>query len=119
MELFEKYVYKIYEKRSFSAAARSLFVSQPSLSARVSRLEKDLGFKIFDRSTTPLGLTQEGRIYIEYLEDVLHSENNMKDRIKQLSDMNSGSISIGGLCHSAYCFLPKLCRAFHAVCSTL
>ena len=113
MELFEKYVYKIYEKRSFSAAARSLFVSQPSLSARVSRLEKDLGFKIFDRSTTPLGLTQQGRIYIEYLEEILQSENNMKNRIKQLSDMNSGSITIGGLCHSAYCVLPKICRAFH------
>lgn len=113
MELFEKYVYKIYEKRSFSAAARALFVSQPSLSARVSRLEKELGFRIFDRSTTPLGLTQQGRIYIEYLEDVLQSENNMHNRIKQLSDMNSGRVAIGGLCHSAYCILPKLCRAFH------
>ena len=41
MEQFEKYVYKIYEERSFSAAARALFVSQPSLSARVARLEKE------------------------------------------------------------------------------
>ena len=112
MEQFEKYVYKIYEERSFSAAARALFVSQPSLSARVARLEKELGFKIFDRSSSPLGLTKKGRIYIEYLEEILQSETNMRTRINQLSDMNSGAITVGGLCHSAYCVLPRLCREF-------
>ena len=112
MEQFEKYVYKIYEKRSFSAAARALFVSQPSLSARVAKLEKDLGFKIFDRTSSPLGLTKKGRIYIEYLEEILQSETNMRARINQLSDANSGTITVGGLCHSAYCILPALCREF-------
>ena len=65
MELAAKYVYEVYKEKSFSRAAKSLYVSQPALSSTVSRLEKELGFRIFDRATMPLTLTPQGRIYIE------------------------------------------------------
>ncbi len=113
MELSERYVYKIYEQKSFSAAARALYISQPALSSTVSRLERDLGFRIFDRTLVPLALTPEGAIYIEYLEDKINSENNMRRRIEQLSDINHGTICIGGSCQSAYYVLPAICGEFH------
>ncbi len=113
MELSEKYVYEVYEKKSFSAASRALFVSQPALSSTVARLEKELGFKVFDRTTNPLSLTPRGRIYIEYLEDVMQSENNMRMRVRQLSDVNHGTLSVGGLCHTAYFLLPAVCGEFY------
>ena len=56
------YVYEVYLARSFSAAAKKLFISQPALSAAVKKVEKQLGITIFDRSTNPITLTQAGRV---------------------------------------------------------
>jgi len=106
MELAEKYAKRVYELRSFSAAAKELFVSQPALSATVARLEGELGFKIFDRSRTPLALTAEGRIYMEYLGEIAEREGEMTRRIRNLS--GSGSIAVGGSCYTAYSLLSAI-----------
>lgn len=106
MELSEKYAKRVYELRSFSAAAKELFVSQPALSATVARMESELGFKIFDRSTTPLTLTAEGRIYMEYLFEISEREGEMARRIRNLS--GSGTIAAGGSCYTAYGLLSKI-----------
>ena len=61
-----EYVYEVYKEKSFSkAAAEPFFISQPSLSANVKRIENRIGSPIFDRSTKPLQLT-EGRKNIIY-----------------------------------------------------
>ena len=106
MELSEKYAKRVYELRSFSAAAKELFVSQPALSATVARLESELGFKVFDRSTTPLTLTAEGRIYMEYLFEISEREGEMARRIRNLS--GSGTIAVGGSCYTSYGLLSKI-----------
>lgn len=106
MELSEKYAKRVYERRSFSAAAKELFVSQPALSATVARLEGELGFRIFDRSTTPLALTAEGKIYMEYLFEIAEREGEMERRIRNLSD--SGSLAVGGSCYTAYGLLSGI-----------
>ena len=49
-----EYVYEVYKEKSFSKAAANLFISQPSLSANVKRVENRIGYPIFDRSTKPL-----------------------------------------------------------------
>ena len=107
MELSEKYAAKVAELKSFSAAAKVLFVSQPALSATVARLEGELGFKIFDRSTSPLSLTAEGRIYVEYLGELTEREAEMKRRVRNLTD--STSLAVGGSCYTAYSLLAKIC----------
>lgn len=113
MELSAKYAYRVFDKKSFSAAAKSLYISQPALSTSISRLEAELGFKIFDRSTSPLSLTPEGRIYIESLEEIMESEAVMKRRIKQLSDVDHGKVSVGGSCLAAYQVLAVTCAEFN------
>ena len=113
MDLAEKYAYKVSELRSFSAAAKALFVSQPALSATVSRLEDSLGFKIFDRKTKPLALTPEGRIYVEFLEESIEREVEMERRVRNISDAEYGSISVGGSCYTAYRVLPEVCGEFY------
>jgi len=57
------YVLTIAEEKSFSKAAKRLFISQPSLSQYINRLEQHLGVSLFDRSTSPLGLTYEGQLF--------------------------------------------------------
>lgn len=113
MELAAKYVYEVYKEKSFSKAAKSLYVSQPALSSTVSRLEKELGFRIFDRATVPLTLTPQGRIYIEALEEMLETESNMRRRIRDISDMSYGSLTIGGQSSTSYYLMSEICGEFH------
>lgn len=113
METVAKYAYQVYKKESFTKAAEALYISQPSLSAAISRLEKELGFKIFDRSSIPLSLTAEGRIYIESIEEMLESENNMRKRIRELSDIDHGSIIIGGSSYASYLIMSEICGEFY------
>ncbi len=113
METVAKYAYQVYKKESFTKAAESLYISQPSLSVAISKLEKELGFNIFDRSSIPLTLTAEGRIYIESIEEMLESENNMRKRIRELSDIDHGSIIIGGSSYASYLIMSEICGEFY------
>ncbi|MBQ7033178.1 MAG: LysR family transcriptional regulator [Clostridia bacterium] len=113
MEIANKYAYEVYRKESFTKAAESLYISQPSLSAAISRLEKELGFRIFDRSTIPCSLTAEGRIYIECIEEIAESENNMRKRIRELSDIDHGSIIVGGSSYASYLIMSEICGQFY------
>lgn len=113
METVAKYAYQVYKKESFTKAAESLYISQPSLSIAISRLEKELGFNIFDRSSIPLSLTAEGRIYIESIEEIAESENNMRKRIRELSDIDHGSIIVGGSSYASYLIMSEICGEYY------
>ena len=113
METVAKYAYEIYKAGSFTKAAKELYVSQPSLSAAISRLEGELGFRIFDRTKIPCALTAEGRIYIESLEAIIEVENNMRKSVKEISDFEHGKIIIGGSSHASYLILPEICSSFY------
>ncbi len=113
MELIQKYIYQVYLDKSFSTAAKTLYVTQPALSAAIGRFEKEMGIKIFDRSKKPLSLTQQGIIYIETLEEIIHAENNMQRRFRELSDMSYGSISVGGSSSASYTLMAKATAAFN------
>lgn len=56
-----EYVYAVYRGGSFQKAAEKLFVSQPSVSASVRRVEERVGSRLFDRSRKPLALTRVRR----------------------------------------------------------
>jgi len=113
METVAKYAYEVYKKESFTKAAQALYISQPSLSAAISRLEKELGFYIFDRSSIPLSLTAEGRIYIESIEEMLEIENNMRKKIRGLSGDDHGPIIIGGSSYGSYLIMSEICGEFY------
>ena len=113
METIAQYALQVYKKGSFSKAAKELYISQPSLSAAIARLEKELGFRIFDRSTVPCSLTAEGRIYIESLEEILESEAHMQRRIRDLSGAEHDTIRVGGSSYAAYHLLPEICKEYY------
>ena len=112
METIAKYAYEVYKKGSFTKASKNLFISQPSLSAAISKLENDLGFRIFDRSTVPCSLTPQGKIYIESIEEIIEIENNMHRRIKKFSNDYNRSLAVGGSSFASYLILTKICSEF-------
>ena len=113
METAAKYAYCVYQKGSFTKAAKSLYLSQPSLSAAIAKLEMELGFPIFDRSTLPLSLTREGRIYIEGLEEIMECEDKIKKRLKDATDVDRASLTVGGASYASYLILTRICEALY------
>ena len=107
-----KYVYEVYKEKSFSKAASSLFISQPSLSANVKRIENRIGSPIFDRSTKPLQLTEVGEHYIQAIEKIMDIENNLENFIRDLGDLKTGTLNIGGSNFFSSWVLPSLIADF-------
>lgn len=107
-----EYVLTINEERSFSKAAKKLFISQPSLSQYISRLETQLGVNIFDRNTSPLTLTYEGELYIETALNIMSLLDNLQKKFDDISDLKIGRLNIGLTPSKANNPLPSILPPF-------
>lgn len=107
-----EYVYEVYKEKSFSRAAANLFISQPSLSASVKRIEKRIGYPIFDRSTKPLGLTECGEKYIQAVEQIITVQNSFTDFINDWGSLKTGKLTVGGSNFFSSWVLPALIADF-------
>ncbi|MGL5348630.1 MAG: LysR family transcriptional regulator [Peptostreptococcaceae bacterium] len=81
-----KYFYEVAELKSISKVSNNLHISQPALSHQLSKLEKDLGVKLFERSNKGVELTNKGKIMYGYAKQMLLLHENLVDDI---SDDNS------------------------------
>ena len=108
----EKYIYEIYHTGSISKSASNLFISQPALSNAVKRFEKQLGYEIFNRKTSPLSLTRKGMLYIEYLEEKLTLDKRLSEDIKRVDNEADKKIRIGSNNSSSIFTFPFLCKEF-------
>ena len=108
-----EYFLTIIEEGSLSKAAQKLYLSQPSLSQYVKRMEKRLGVELFDHNSSPLKLTYSGERYYEFL---LEEQKNEKEILQELKDIklgNSGRIRLGIAFWRAACFLPEVYPEFN------
>lgn len=108
----KEYVYEVYKEKSFSKAAKNLYISQPSLSATVKRIEKKISFPIFDRSITPICLTEYGQRYIHAIESIMSTEHDFERYISELKELKIGTLSIGGSNLFTSYVLPPLLSEF-------
>lgn len=90
-----EYVMAVAEEKSFSKAAEKLYISQPSLSQYIMRLEEHLGIKLFDRTTNPISLTFAGEKYIEAAKNILSLKKQLEREIDDITDSKKGRIVIG------------------------
>ena len=105
----KEYVYEIYRERSFSTAAQKLYTTQPALSNKIKRIEDEIGSPIFDRSTSPIQLTEVGKAYIEAVEQMIRLEENFANFLADTQNLKKGSLSIGsGAMFSSYVLPPLL-----------
>lgn len=109
---YADYIYKVYEERSFTVAAQKLFVSQPALSAIIKKAEEELGFKIFNRETTPVSLTDLGQMYIAAVEDMYRVKQNLRDGINNFTSLLVGNIKVGGAAFISSFILPNIIMQF-------
>lgn len=96
IELDNQFMLVTYESGGLTKAAQMLGISQPALSMRMSKAEEKLGFKVFDRTTVPIGLTGEGSIYLEYLKKQEILIRDYERRIEEFQNGENGQLIIGG-----------------------
>lgn len=96
MELLQlKYFRAVADAGKISTAARNLYISPPALSAAISRLEKDLGCELFDRSNNSIVLNRNGEIFRKYVDQVFRSLDDARAELAQATDPDRRHIRIG------------------------
>lgn len=89
------YITAVAEEHSVTEAAKRLYISQPSLSYIISKVEQDLGVKLFDRKTNPLSLTYAGEVYVERAKEILRIRDNMRRELTDIGHGRKGRINLG------------------------
>lgn len=106
------YIYTVYKEKSFTKAANKLFISQPALSAIIKKTEEKLNIQIFDRSTFPISLTQEGKYYIETIEKIYALEKDYNNKVIDLANLNAGSFTVSGANFISSFVLSKIIQTY-------
>lgn len=106
------YVYEVYKERSFSKAAESLYISQPALSAMIKKIEGKVGMPLFDRTTTPIQLTDCGKKYIKTAEKIMGLEDQFAFYVGNLHELRTGHLSVGGTYLFSSFILPPIIARF-------
>ncbi len=107
-----EYVYQVYKEKSFTKAAEKLLISQPSLSAAIKNIEKKVGAELFERAGSGIKLTEIGEEYIAATEKIIKAENEFKNRINDIYNIESGKVTVGGSNHLSSYVLPKIINHF-------
>ncbi|GAA6296388.1 LysR family transcriptional regulator [Enterocloster asparagiformis] len=112
--LYEKlnYIIAIAEERNLTQAAKRLYISQTTLTLYLNRLENELGVKLFDRSKSPVTLTDAGAYYLEKMKKIYASEQALRSQIHFIANPTQTLlVGIGQVRghHWLPLFLPTFC----------
>ncbi len=104
-----EYVMAVHKYGHFAKAAESCFVTQPTLSMQIQKLEDDLGAVIFDRSKKPILLTRVGKKLIAQMQTVLFEARKIENIIEQEKGGGlTGTLTVGVIPTVAPYLLPRL-----------
>ncbi|GGD98443.1 LysR family transcriptional regulator [Planktosalinus lacus] len=107
-----KYVLMVAEHKNFTKAAEKTFVTQPTLSMQIQKLEDELDILVFDRSTKPLRLTAVGQQIVEQARKIVNEANRMQDIVDQQKGYIGGDFKLGIIPTVMPTLLPMFLKAF-------
>ena len=90
-----KYVLALHKTGSFSKAAELCFITQSTLSTMIKKMEDQMGFKIFDRTSKPISLTDEGHALITQFKVLNHEFEILEEIVQETKEEMYGTLSIG------------------------
>jgi len=103
-----RYFETIVEKKTLSAAAEALFISQPALSQQVRKMEEEVGAPLFSRDGHTLTLTPAGEIFLKNGQHILRIYENMRQEIDLSHRKDQGSVRFGISPFYSQHYLPRL-----------
>lgn len=106
------YIDMVHKERSFSKAAQKLHLAQSSLSLTIKKFEQDIGIQIFDRSTTPIQLTEPGLVYLKGIQEILSIEKDLEAYADDYKELRKGQLVLGAAHLFASYLLPSLMTRF-------
>ncbi len=110
-----QYVLALSREGSFSKAAYSLNITQPSLSQYIKKIEKEVGAPLFDRTNGEVRITDAGRVYIETAHQILDLKHKMENQISDITDNRAGSLIIGTAPYRAASMMPTVAKRFQKI----
>ena len=94
LELYRVF-YAVAKHKHMTKASEELHISQPAISQSIKKLENQLGGTLFLRSNKGMGLTEEGKMFYEYVKGALELINNAENEFTSFKDLSKGEIKIG------------------------
>ena len=107
-------VLALVEYGSFVAAAARLRISQPALTRAVKRLERELGVRLFDRTTRRVQVTAAGREFAAVAERMLADLGITVQSVREVAEERRGLVVLSSVMSVAGAFLPRLIAAYRA-----
>ena len=98
---------------SISKAANQLYISQPAITKAIKKLESELDITLFNRSPKGVKLTENGKIFYEFVKDGVESFMNGEHKLTSLKNLESGVIKIGASATITKYFLLPFIEKFH------
>lgn len=106
-----QYLVAVANHRHFGKAADACFVSQPTLSTQIKKLEDELGVTLIERNNKQVMLTEIGEAIVAKAEEMLQTGNDIKNLAEHYRDPESGSLSLGVIPTLAPYLLPHIMPA--------
>ena len=100
------YIRTVAQEGNITAAAKKLYVSQPSLSQMIRQVESEYGVTLFDRTVSPLRLTYAGEKYLEAANVMLTANERLENELREIRQENSGLLRLGISVQRAIQILP-------------
>lgn len=105
-----RYFYELAQHRHFARAAKACFITQPTLSASITTLEKSLGTELVVRNSQFVALTQAGEVVLRHAERMLLEQDSMRQELSLFSGELSGALRIGIVPQSSVDIMPLIKR---------
>ncbi|PCJ96538.1 MAG: DNA-binding transcriptional regulator OxyR [Flavobacteriaceae bacterium] len=107
-----QYVLAVAEYQNFTLAAEKSFVTQPTLSMQVQKLEDELDVLIFDRSKKPIKVTEVGKKIVAQAKNIVNEANRIKDIVDQEKGFIGGEYVLGIIPTVMPTLLPMFLKTF-------
>lgn len=107
-----QYVLAVAEYRNFTLAAEKSFVTQPTLSMQVQKLEDELNVLLFDRSKKPIAITEVGKKIVAQAKNIVTEAGRIKDIVDQEKGYIGGEYTLGIIPTVMPTLLPMFLKTF-------
>ena len=90
-----QYALALSKHENFKRAAETLDISQPALSLQIQKLEDEVGFKLFNRNTNPIQVTEDGKLFLVKTQEVMSGVLQLQNFTSEIKEDYSGKLKVG------------------------
>ncbi|MPY77758.1 MAG: LysR family transcriptional regulator [Actinophytocola sp.] len=108
-----RYFVAVAEERNFTNAAARLNVAQSPLSQQIRKLEREIGVRLFDRTTRSVALTYAGEVFYDRVATLLALSDEAVEAARKASEGELGTLAVGFTGSATYELLPSLVQTYH------